>query len=140
MGKNLARVVVLNFITAFIIALITCDILFSFNLKEVLYIGNLFGLYFFAVYGINMLIQGQKIENSYRRILIALIFIIVFDIAFLIAVPLLFGPDALAPFDSLTLIFNGVRLDLILSTIVYLVIFGLIILFFNYLLAKAKKY
>ena len=140
MSKNFVKVVVFNFITAFIIALVTCDILFSFNLKEVLYIGNLFGLYFFAVYGINMLIEGHKIENNYRRILIALIFIVVFDIAFILVVPLIFGPDALAPFDSLTVIFNGVRMDVILDAMVYLVIFGLLILLFNYLLARARKY
>ena len=137
--NNLIRVTVLNFISGLIIAGVGCYFLETFNLNEVLYIGNLFGLYFFTVFGIEILINAREIENNAKRFLYVILFIIVFDAAFMLIMPLIFGYAGFNAADSLTLVFNGAQKDFILTTTFYLTVFALIMLLFNFILYRSEK-
>lgn len=136
---NFIRVIILNFISGLVIAGVGCYFLETFKLNEVLYIGNLFGLYFFVVYGMEILIEAREIENNYQRFLYLIFFILVFDFAFLAIMPLIFGFTGFNAADSLVLIFNGVQIDFVLTTVIYLSVFALIMILFNYLLYRSDK-
>lgn len=127
------RVIIINFITALIISLVGCYFLKTLNLIDVMYIANIFGLYFIAVYCIDILVQAGNIRNNYQRFIYAIAVIIIFDLLFMFVVPLLFG-NVFASSDYLVLVFNGARLDLTLNAPVYLAIFGILMLIFNFLL------
>lgn len=128
-----------NFITAFIISFVACYFLKTFNLTDVLHIGNLFGIYFLAVYGIDILVEGGKVQNNHERFLYAIGFIVIFDILFVLLIPLFFGPNSFSVVDYLTVVFNGAQIDLILNTPVYLAIFAILILIFNFILYRHDK-
>ena len=136
---KIARVITINFATSLIISYVACFLLAKMGLNDVLFIGNLFGLYFLTVYGIDMLVQSGEIPNNKYRFILAIIFIIVFDIVFLYVMPLLFGADAFSTVDYLILVFDGVKFDLIFDVKFYMAIFGLIMLYFNYYIYKKTK-
>lgn len=130
---NLVRVLVMNFITSLIIALVTSDILYSFHLYGGMYLGNLFGLYFLVVYGVNNLVEAREIPNNYLRFITVLIYIIIFDVVFILLVPLLFGPAAFPATEYLSIDYNGALFKLVLSKEFYLALFAVVMLILNYL-------
>jgi len=130
---KLSRVIIINFITALIITLVGCYFLFTFNLTGVMFIANLFGIYFLVVYGLDILVDSGYIPNNYQRFIFAILFIVVFDILFVLLIPLLFGANVLNVSDSFTMIFNGARFDLVLDTPFYLAVFAVLMLIFNFL-------
>ncbi|WP_407422911.1 hypothetical protein [Methanobrevibacter sp.] len=136
--KNFLRVILLNFASALIIAGVGCYFLATFQLNEVLYIGNLFGLYFLTVYGMEILIDAREIDNNAQRFMYLLIFIMVFDVIFMAVMPLIFGHDGFNAADSLTFVFNGAQFDFILSTLFYLTVFALIMILFNVILYRQE--
>lgn len=136
--KNFLRVIILNFASALIIAGVGCYFLRTFNLNEVLYIGNLFGLYFLTVYGMEILIDAREIGNNAQRFMYLLIFIAIFDIIFMIVMPLIFGSEGFNASDALTLVFNGAQFDFILSTLFYLSVFALLMIIFNIILYRQE--
>lgn len=77
------RVVIINFITALIITLVGCYFLKTLHLMDVMYIANIFGLYFIMVYCIDILVQAGNIQNNYQRFIYAAAFIIIFDLLFM---------------------------------------------------------
>ncbi len=135
MSRSLPRVVIINFISSIIISIVICDILYSFKLYDVMYIGALFGLYFCAVYGVKILVEGGKIPNDRTRFYYAIGFIAIFNIIFLLLIPVIFG-DVLSVSDYLTIVFNGVQVDFVLNALFYLTVFSIIMLYFNYVLYK----
>ena len=136
--EHFIRVVLLNFISSLIIAGVGCYFLVTFQLNEVLYIGNLFGLYFLTVYGMEILIDAREIDNNAQRFMYLLIFIMVFDIIFMIIMPLIFGYDGFNASDSLSFVFNGAQFDFILTTLFYLTVFALIMILFNIILYRQE--
>lgn len=136
--QNFYRVIILNFVSALIIAGVGCYFLATFNLNEVLYIGNLFGLYFLTVYGMEILIDAREITNNAQRFMYLLIFILVFDVIFMLVMPLLFGYAGFNAADSLTFVFNGAQFDFILTTLFYLSVFALIMIIFNLILYRKE--
>ena len=130
--SNFSKVIMINFISAIIITLVACYFLKTLHLEEVMHIANIFGLYFLVIYGIDILVESGDVKNNYQRFLLTIALIIIFDIVFLIIVPLLFGNVFTA--DYLTLIFDGVRFDLTLDVFFYLSLFALIMIVFNFLL------
>ena len=135
-NSEFSRVVIINFISAFIVTLVACLFLDSFDLMDIMYVANIFGIYFLVVYGIDMLVQSGQIPNDYRRFLIAVIFIVIFDLIFRYLIPLLFGTQVFSSADYLLMNFNGFELNMILNSKVYLTIFAIIMLYFNYKLYK----
>lgn len=126
----------MNFITSLIIAIVTSDILYSFHLIGGMYLGNLFGLYFLVVYGVNNIIEAEKIPNNYLRFVLVIIYIILFDIAFLLIIPLIFGPNAFPATEFLSINYNGAPFEILLSKEFYLVLFAMIMLIFNFLIYR----
>lgn len=137
MGQgSLVRVLILNFISSLIIAIVTSDILYSFHLWGGMYLGNLFGLYFLVVYGVNNIVEAERIPNNYLRFVLVIAYIILFDIAFVIIIPLIFGPNAFPPTEYLSINYNGVPFDLLLSKEFYLALFAIVMLIFNFLIYR----
>ena len=136
--SNLSRVIIINFISALIIALVGCYFLKTINLNDVMHIANIFGLYFLVIYGIDILIASGDLKNNSQRFLLVIALILAFDGVFLIIVPLIFGNVFSVP-DYLTLVFNGVRFDVTLNAFVYLAIFAVIMIIFNVLLYFKDK-
>lgn len=135
-NSNLIRVLIMNFITSLIIAIVTSDIFYTFNLMGGMYLGNLFGLYFLVVYGVNNIIEARKIPNNYLRFVLVILYILIFDIAFIIIIPLLFGPNAFPAPEILSLGYGGGQLDILLSREFYLVLFAIVMLLFNFLIYR----
>ena len=136
--SDLSRVVIINFISSFIIALVACLFLDSFDLMDIMYVANIFGIYFLVVYGIDMLVQSGEIPNDYRRFFIAVIFICIFDLIFLYLIPLIFGTHVFSSVDYLAMNFDGVEMNLIFNSKFYLTVFAIIMLYFNYKLYKDR--
>lgn len=138
-GGNLYRVLILNFISSLIIAIVTCDILYAFGLKGGIYLGNLFGLYFLVVYGVNNLVDARQIPNNIHRFLIVIAYIIIFDIAFLIIIPLIFGPNIFPATEYIAINYNGALFNFAFSKEFYLILFAVVMLIFNFLIFRRNK-
>ncbi len=140
--SGLPRVILLNFISSLIISIVVCYILYTYGLTEVFYIGNLFGLYFFTIYGVKILVEAGKIPNNYYRFLVVLLYILIFDIVFMALIPVIFGPKALITYDYL-IFANGNDPSSVfkfnLSPIFYLTIFAIIMMIFNFILYRIEK-
>lgn len=132
--NNFTRATITNIITALIITYVAAYFLSTINLTSVIYISNIFGLYFLVVYGIGNLIESRDIKNNYERFVLAIILIIIFDLLFLIFTPLIFGGNVFAVSDYLVLIFDGVQFNLTMDVIFYLFVFAVLMLIFNFLL------
>lgn len=137
---NTVRVLILNFITSLIIAIVTVNILDAFDLNSGVYLGILFGLYFLVVYGVNNLVEAREIPNNYYRFIISLIYIVIFDIAFAFIMPALFGKDVFPPAEKLLLNSGGVNLSLNLSIEFYMVLFAIVVLIFNFIIYRRTKH
>lgn len=132
-SSNFSRVVTVNFVSALIISLVACYFLKTVNLTDVMHIANIFGLYFLVIFGIEILVESGDIKNNHQRFLLALGLIALFDLIFLIVVPLLFG-NVFSLSDYVIFVVNGARVDLTLSPYVYMIIFATIMMIFNFLL------
>lgn len=138
MNKNFARFLTINFITSLIIAYVACFILETIGLKDVLFIGNLFGIYYLIIYGLNIAVENGYIKNDYKRSIFALVYVILFDIIFIALMPLLFGYNLFLPADYIAFILNGFEFNLLLNSFFYMIIFTIIILIFNYILSRSE--
>lgn len=134
--SSFVRAVIINFISAAIITGVTCYFLLEFKLTDVMYIGNLFGLYFLVVFGTDILVDAKKIENNYKRFLFVILNILVFDILFLMLIPLVFGQHVLDSFDTFLMVFNDIEFNLILNAEFYMAVFAILMLIFNYLIYR----
>ena len=110
---SFVRAVIVNFLSAFIISAVACYFLLTYGLTEVIYIGNLFGLYFLVVFGTEILIESGKLQNNIQRFKFVIVNIIVFDILFLIVMPLLFGAHIFDPADNIFIVFGGFQLPVL---------------------------
>ncbi len=133
MDSHLSRVVTVNFISALIISLVGCYFLKTVNLTEVTHIANLFGLYFLTIFGIDILIESGDIRNDRQRFIVAIALILIFDLVFLVIVPLLFG-DVLSVTDSLIFVLNGTKFDFSFNVFTYMAFYAILMLIFNLLL------
>lgn len=133
------RVVIINFISAIIIALVACLFLDSFDLMDMMYVANIFGVYFLVVYGVDMLVQSGHVPNDYRRFLLVIILMCIFDVIFLYLVPLLFGSQVFSSADYFSMNFNGSEMKFIFNAKFYMLVFAILMLYFNYRLYKLRK-
>lgn len=136
---NLYRVLILNFISSLIIAIVTCDILYSFGLTGGMYLGNLFGLYFLVVYGVNNLVDARQIPENILKFIVIIAYIVVFDIVFLLVIPLIFGPNAFPATEIIPINLNGVLFNLTLSKEFYLILFAVVMLILNFIIYRRNK-
>ena len=135
---SFVRAVIANFLSAFIISAVACYFLLTYGLTEVIYIGNLFGLYFLVVFGTEILIESGKLQNNIQRFKFVIVNIIVFDILFLIVMPLLFGAHIFDPADNIFMVFGGFQYNLVLGVYFYMVVFAILMLVFNYLFYRIE--
>lgn len=133
------RVVIINFISAFIVALVACLFLDSFDLMDMMYVANIFGIYFLVVYGVDMLVQSGHVPNDYRRFLLVIILIFIFDVIFVYLIPLVFGNQVFSSVDYFSMNLNGSKMNFILNSRFYMVVFAILMLYFNYRLYKLRK-
>lgn len=138
MNLRFPRFLTINFITSLIIAYVGCFILTKLGLNDVLYIGNLFGIYFLIIYGLNILVEEGYIKNNYLRFVFAGIYILIFDIVFILTVPLIFNYNPFLPADCLNFVIFNHKFNLMMNSIFYMVIFAIVILIFNYFLYKSE--
>lgn len=137
--KNIYRALLINFISSLIIAIVTCDILNAFGLKGGMYLGNLFGLYFLVVYGVNNLADAREIPTNVFKFILILAFILLFDAVFLFLIPLIFGPDAFPATEFVKVNYNGVPFAFALTKEFYLAVFAIVMLIFNFLIYRRDK-
>lgn len=139
MNNNFIRFLIINLISSLIIAYVVCYMLDTYGLHDVLYIGNIFGIYFLVIFGVNVLVEENFVSNNYRRFLLALTYIIIFDVIFILLIPILFDYNMFLTTDIIHLTLNSTNINLIFNPIVYIVIFAVIVLLFNHILYKAMK-
>lgn len=138
-AKKIIRVLSMNFISSLIIAIVTCDILYSFGLKGGMYLGNLFGLYFLVVYGVNNLADAREIPNNIFKFILIIAFILLFDVVYLLVIPMIFGPTAFPATEFININYSGVPINLELSKEFYLALFAVVMLIFNFLIYRRNK-
>lgn len=137
--KNIYRALLINFVSSLIIAIVTCDILNAFGLRGGMYLGNLFGLYFLVVYGVNNLADAREIPNNVFKFILIMAFILIFDVVYVFLIPLLFGPNAFPPTEFMNINYNGVPFNFALSKEFYLAVFAIVMLVFNFLIYRRNK-
>ena len=138
-SSSILRILIVNFISSLIIAIVICDIFYAFGLKGGMYLGDLFGLYFLVVYGVNNLVDARAISNNITIFILMIAEIIIFDLAYIFVIPLLFGADAFPATEFINIGFNGVLFNLPLSREFYLVLFAVVVLIFNFLIYRRNK-
>ena len=139
MNRGIARYLVITFISALIITYVICYFLQIHGLKEIIYVSCLFGLYFSVIYGVNVLVEEKVVENNYKRFLLVATYILIFDIVFIALVPFIFKYDLFSSNDVISLTFNGVKYNLMLNGIFYIILFSILILILNYILYRSEK-
>ena len=138
MNTNFLRFLTVNFITSLIRTYAAYFTLVTIGLNDVLVIGNLFGLYFLVIYGQNIAVEEGYIENNKERGIFTLCHIIIFDIIFIILMPILFNYNLFLPGDYINFAFNGFEFKFMLNSFFYMFIFAIVIIIFNYILYKAE--
>lgn len=139
MNRGITRYLVITFISALIITYVICYFLQIHGLKEIIYVSCLFGLYFSVIYGVNVLVEEKVVENNYKRFLLVATYILIFDIVFIALVPFIFKYDLFSSNDVISLTFNGVKYNLMLNGIFYIILFSILILILNYILYRSEK-
>lgn len=139
MNRGITRYLVITFISALIITYVICYFLQIHGLKEIIYVSCLFGLYFSVIYGVNVLVEEKVVQNNYKRFLLVAAYILIFDIVFIALVPFIFKYDLFSSNDVISLTFNGVKYNLMLNGIFYIILFSILILILNYILYRSEK-
>lgn len=134
---HLTRVSIINFISALIISFVVCYFFKTLHLTQMMHVADLAGLCFLVIFGISILVESGDVRNNYERFILAVALILIFDFAFLVMVPLLFGNVFSAPDYVLTL--GGVNYTLTSNVFVYLAVYGAIVLIANYALYLKEK-
>ena len=67
-------------------------------------------------------------------------FILIFDVAYLLIIPLLFGPNAFPATEFLAINYNGVPFNFALSKEFYLALFAVVMLIFNFIIYSRDKH
>lgn len=139
MNTKFLRFIVIILITALIISYVGCYVLIKLGLNDVLYIANLFGIYFLIIYGLNILVEENHVPNNFRRFFFAGIYIIIFDILFIITTTFLFNFNPLLPPDYINFVINGFEFNLMMNSLFYIIIFAIVIFIFNYFLYRSAN-
>lgn len=139
MNRGIARYLIITFISALIITYVICYFLQMHGLKEVLYIACLFGLYFSVIYAVNVLVEEKVVPNNYKRFLLVIAYTLIFDIVFIVLVPIIFKYDLFTSNDVISLTFNGVTYNLMLNGIFFIILFSTIILILTFILYRSDK-
>lgn len=125
---NFTKSMIMTFAGSIVITIMLWFALTITHIEYVQYIGALFGMYAFAGFGVNRVVDEDLFPNNYLRFILAIVCIVVFCIAFLYLMPVIFGANVFpAP-----LTINYGNFNLLLDNNMILAIFGLIVLVANY--------
>ena len=128
------RFTIIAFISSILITLMLYIVLSSFKIGELIFVAAFFGMYVFAGYGINLLVDNEVIPNNYSRFLLAIIFIIIYSIVFVYMMPMLYGPEVISTSNTLASWgYSGAGSDIVLNKEFFLTLFAIIVLIVNYL-------
>jgi hypothetical protein len=136
---NVYKVMLMNFISSLIIAVVTCDIFYTFGLKGGMYLGDLFGLYFLVIYGVNNMADAREIPTATHKFILIIALILIFDALYLFVIPLIFGPNAFPAAEIVNINLGGSSVALRLSKEFYMVLFAVVMLIFNLLIHRRNK-
>ena len=84
------RYTVSAFIASILITLLAYVGLDSLKIADLIYLSALCGMYVFAVYGINLLVDAEVISNGYSRFVLAAVFIVIYAVVFVWLIQSLF--------------------------------------------------
>lgn len=122
---------VMSFLASVIVTIMLWFFLFTLHIDYIMYLAALVGMYVFAGFGINRLVDDGVIENNASRFVLAIVCIFIYAAVFIHVMPLVFGPNVFP--NPLNLADYGIGFGMIFTNEVILAIFGLIVLFANYL-------
>jgi hypothetical protein len=103
-----------------------------------LYVTNIFGLLFLVIFGIHILVESGYVKNNHERFLLAIGLIIIYDIIFLIFVPMFFGSGFLKV-SAFPVSLFGMKFMFPLAVVTYFIIFAAVVLVLNYLLYLRER-
>ena len=129
---------VMNFIVSMVITIMVCFALGTIRMDhnffhgDLIYVGALFGMYIFAYFNVNRIIDEKIIpENAYRFIL-AIVCIVIFNLAFIYLMPLVLGPNVFPnPHPISDFGYAGAGSDFMLGKETYLGICSVIVFIAN---------
>lgn len=119
-------------VASIVVTIIFWFFLYTLHIDYVMYLGALIGMYVLAGYGVNSLINDNVIEDNASRFVLAIVYILIYSVAFMYILPLVFGAGVF-PEPPFNLVNYGIGLDMNFTTEIILAIFGLVMLFVNYL-------
>ena len=119
---------IMSFLGSIAVTIILWFFLYTLHIDYIMYLAALLGMYVFAGFGVNRLVEEGAIENNASRFIVAIVFIIIYSVAFIYLMPLVFGPNVF----PLPLDLNGFGIDLTLSNEIILAICAVIVLVANY--------
>lgn len=126
-----SRSLLMSFLASIAVTIILWFFLYTLHIDHVMYLAALVGMYVFAGFGMNRLVDEKVIENNASRFILAIVCIFIYSVVFIYVMPLVFGPNVFPqPFNMVN---YGIGFDMAFTTEIILAIFGLIVLLVNYL-------
>ncbi len=124
---------IMNLVTSFIITYTLCYVVSAYNIYDGIYLVALIGGYMFTVFAISNLAETGFVTESYHRLALIIFCILVYDIIFVLTVPVLFGADILAGSHTLANSgYYGFGSQIVIDKYFYLAIVGIIVILLNY--------
>lgn len=122
-----SKSLLMSFLASLVITIILWFGLYTLHIDYVMYLAALVGMYVFAGFGINQMVDDNIIENNASRFILAIVCILIYSVVFIYMMPLVFGPNVFPqPLDL-----AGYGVNLVLTNEIILAIFGLIVLVLN---------
>ncbi|MBQ6098559.1 MAG: hypothetical protein IJL02_01690 [Methanobrevibacter sp.] len=122
---GLIKSMILNLVGAFIVTVMLWFFIGTMGNEYLPYLAALVGMYIFACFGVDRIIDDEIIPNDYSRFILAIFCIIIYAVAFLYVMPVIFGAGVFPA---------GLELSssIVLDTKLILAICGVIVLVLNY--------
>ena len=116
---QISRLMIMNFIISIIITVMLCFALSTVKIDNLAYLGVLLGVYVFAGYGVNRIVDEKLIEGKSQKIALVIISLIVFYLFFTYVMPLFFNMSVFGIIDfGKNMVFDSQSLLIIFSAIV----------------------
>ena len=125
-----SRSIFMSFLASIAVTVILWFFLYTLHIDHIMYLAALVGMYVFAGFGINRLVEDGVIENNASRFVLAIVCILIYSVVFVYVMPLVFGPNVFP--QPLNLANYGINIGMVFTTEIFLAIFGLIVLAINY--------
>ena len=129
--SEFSKSLLMSFLASIAVTIILWFFLYTLHIDYIMYLAALAGMYVFAGFGVNRLVDDKIIENNSSRFIIAIVCILIYSLAFIYLMPMVFGANVFP--QPLDLANFGIGLEMILTTEMILAIFALIVLIVNYL-------